>query len=212
MVTPPAPTYPTNAMAYYYLLSGFRADSEPFINPGMEAVKLLVPDNPADPDGWSMCSQASPIRDRRFFMSMGIERLDPGTINDMTFAVIVQPQPEQLCPDITELIASAELLKPLYFSNFYCNLNVDTNEQELLNPSISVFPNPATDQLNFEISGEDSILSVDLYRIDGQLVRKLANLASNRVELSRNELAAGSYLYQVQTQKGNSVDGKIILK
>ena len=94
----------------------------------------------------------------------------------------------------------------------FCGLTVDTDEVNLLSTNLSVFPNPATNQLNFQLSENESFLSIRLFRMDGQLVRKEENLPSTNIVLSRNDLASGTYFYQVQTQSGNSFSGRVILK
>ena len=124
-----------------------------------------------------------------------------------------RPQPELPCPDISDLITAADLPVPSNEpGNLFCGLTVDTDEVNLLSTNLSVFPNPATDQLNFQLSESESFLSIRLFRMDGQLVRKEENLPSTNIVLSRNDLASGTYFYQVQTQSGNSFSGKIIFK
>ena len=213
--TPPANIGdPFQANEFYKYLTGRKLDGSPYLNPANQPTNFVFSDNPGEtPEGWSMCSEEIDPFDFRIVMSMGPMNLNPGAVNNMTFAVVVQPQPELPCPDISNLIAAADLPVPNNESgNLFCGLTVDTDEVNLLSTNLSVFPNPATDQLNFQLSESESFLSIRLFRMDGQLVRKEENLPSTNIVLSRNDLASGTYFYQVQTQSGNSFSGRVILK
>ena len=213
--TPPANIVdPLQANQFYKYMTGRKLDGSPYLNPANQPTNFVFSDNPGDtPAGWSMCSEElSPI-DVRILMSMGPMRLIPGAVNNMTFAVVVQPQAELPCPDISDLIAAADLPVPNNEpGNLFCGLTVDTDEVNLLSTNLSVFPNPGSDQVNFLLSGSDSFITIRLYQMNGKLVRKEDNLNSTNILLERNELPSGTYIYQVQTQSGNSFNGKIILE
>ena len=121
-------------------------------------------------------------------MSMGPIRLNPGATDLISFAVLVNAKPESPCPDIDDFVLAADIPVHSHLNDFYCDLIVVNNREVLSSSSFSVFPNPATDQLNFQLSENESFHSIRLYRIDGKLVRKKENLLSNSVVLSRNEL------------------------
>ena len=160
-----------------------------------------------------MCSEDAEMADRRILMSMGPMRLNPLQENSMTFALVVQPESNLPCPDIDTFIMNADLPIPTNIpGSFYDDLIVATTGQDLLKTNLSVFPNPVTNQINFQLSENESFLSIRLFRMDGQLVRKEENLPSTNIVLSRNDLASGTYFYQVQTQSGNSFSGRVILK
>lgn len=205
---------PTISTEIFNVLTGRKADGSVFLNPDNEPTNFLFPDNPADaPDGWSMCSEEIIAADRRFIMSMGPMTLPPGASNSMTFALVVQPQPTLPCPDVSALIAAADLPIPTnMIGSSYCNLTVGTNEEMITDLEFSVFPNPTSDQLTFQLSENEAFVAIQLFRIDGQLVRKEENLQSSKVTLSLEELATGTYIYQIQTQSGDSVSGKVILE
>jgi len=193
-------------------LTGRKRDVSHYINPANEITNFVYSGNPAEPSEWSMCSEETEPVDSRILMSMGPMRMLPGQSNLMVFALVVQPQPELPCIDIGDLVDSANLPSPSNFSNFFCNLTVDTQEENLRSKNLSVFPNPASDQINFQLSVPETFASIRLYTMHGQLVRKENNLQSSKMVLFRNELAAGTYIYQIQTLAGDSVSGKIMLK
>ncbi len=198
----------------YNFMTGRRADGGNYFNPDNEPTSFLFSDNPAlTPDGWSMCSEELTQADRRSVTSMGPMRLSPGQSNNMTFAVVVQPQPTLPCPDVSALIAAADMPLPTNtLSNSFCNLTVGINEETVAKVGLSVFPNPATELINFQLSENESFATIQLYRMDGQLVRKVENLQSSKVTFTREDLATGTYIYQIITQDAAAVSGKIILK
>ncbi len=208
---PPSPTY---AFEYYRVMSGIRADGAPYLNPNNEITKFLYSGNPANANQWSMCSEETSISDQRFFMSVGpVDYFLPGSTNLMTFSVTVQPQPSMPCPDVADLINDTNLhLWTFNNPGDYCDMTVNTNEVLTKEIGLSVFPNPATDFINFRLSEEENFTTIRLYRMDGQLVRKEENLKDDNVKIAREDLATGTYIYQIQTQAGVSVSGKFLLE
>ncbi len=210
---PSTSTVPNSPIEFYNILTGRKADGTVYLNPDGEPTNFLYPNNPSNADGWSLCSEEFSPADRRFVMSMGPMRFMPGASNEMTFAVVVQAQPEMPCPDVNELIAAADLPAPSNEpGNFYCDLTVNTLEINLQDNKIAVYPNPASDLINFQLSESEFFVSLRVFRIDGELVRKLENIRSSSAVLSRNDLPSGTYIYQAQTEKGASLSGKIILE
>ena len=126
---------------------------------------------------------------------------------------VVQPQAELPCPDISTLVTAADL--PVPSNNLgspFCNLVVATNDEDLENINLTVFPNPSSDQINFQLSGEDHFLSIHLYRMDGKLVKKIENFPSSNGISWLEKFASGAYVYQVRTSSGNSISGKVIFE
>ena len=206
------PTFPEE---YYNYLTGRRLDGAPYQDPSGALTNFLFSGNPSDtPDGWSMCSEDTPNADRHFIMSFGPMRIEPGSNNEFTFAVVVEPQSELPCPDVSSLLEAADLPWPASFlgQDLFCSLVTNTNQENLSEINLTIFPNPATDQLNFQLSENESFLSICLYQMDGKLVRKEEELRSTNVLLKRNDLASGTYFYQVQTLSGNSFSGKILFE
>jgi len=73
---------------------------------------------------------------------------------------------------------------------------------------VSVFPNPAKDELNFV--GEQSIGFVKLYSVDGRLV-KSCQQQSKISKLLVDDLKAGVYFYEVG-MGDRSIKGKVIIQ
>ena len=197
---------------FYHLLSGSKDDGSPLLNPSGEITKFLFSDSPDDPDGWSMCSSEIENNDYRLLLSIGPNHINNGETNEMTFAIVVQPQSELPCPDITDLVNAADLPVPFRFSNFYCNLTVNTNEEDLNKINLNVFPNPTSNQLNFQLFGVDHFLIIHLYQMDGQLVKEIENFQTTTTTILTEDLVAGTYIYHIQTRNGKSISGKIVLE
>lgn len=76
------------------------------------------------------------------------------------------------------------------------NLSVSIKELEVLNNSISVYPNPTNNILN--INSTEQINAVSVLSLDGKLIKT----SSNKTSISVVELPVGIYLIQVETPKG----------
>ena len=69
--------------------------------------------------------------------------------------------------------------------------------------AVSLFPNPATDKLNIEVS--EPVNMVEIYTIQGALVSKLRD-ASDKIEINLEDYAFGTYLVRITT------DNKVVIK
>lgn len=87
-----------------------------------------------------------------------------------------------------------------YIDDIEIKLAVDVNECSE-DRSVSVFPNPAQDQLN--IVAENAIQSVEIYNAVGQRVYRSANV-ENQLEVNTQAFANGLYIVRINTEKGYS--------
>jgi hypothetical protein len=62
--------------------------------------------------------------------------------------------------------------------------------------SISIYPNPATDQLNIQLSGTDGNVSASIYTINGQLMKQSGG-TGNSFTMDMKSLPAGIYMLKV---------------
>ncbi|MFA6200571.1 MAG: T9SS type A sorting domain-containing protein [Bacteroidales bacterium] len=87
-------------------------------------------------------------------------------------------------------------------------LNIETQEKE----SIKVYPNPAKDYINVDIecTNFNNASSIELFDMQGRIVRKekLKAKQGNRVDVS--SLCAGAYTYNVSLN-GKTISGKVIV-
>ncbi len=106
---------------FYSYMKGYWLDKTPMTfggngyNPGsVDTTKFAFPDDPNDPNGWSMCTANLPKEDRRMLMSVGSMLMSPGTTNTLTlsvFSVLDVPYP---CPDLTKLRYADRIAQDLF--------------------------------------------------------------------------------------------------
>jgi glycosidase len=82
-------------------------------------------------------------------------------------------------------------------------------EEENWNPSIQLFPNPAKDQFNIQLSSFQSNVWLELYAIDGKLLYREEQLQKN-MNHSVN-LPNGIYIVKVNTLNGKSWNQKLVI-
>ena len=78
--------------------------------------------------------------------------------------------------------------------------------QDVVNAvKVSAYPNPANTQVTIRSNnGSGQIKSVRMFDVTGREVLSTSNLNTAAYQINRNELIAGIYLVQVQTEKGRS--------
>lgn len=84
------------------------------------------------------------------------------------------------------------------------DLSVD---EQTLDESISVYPNPANDYINIELTYDQTILAINCYDIFGKKVLK----TSQNTQLDLSKLMSGLYFIEIKTDVG-SVTKKIIIQ
>ena len=106
---------------FYSYMKGFWLDKTPITfggngyNPGsVDSTKFAFPDDPNDPNGWSMCTANIPKDDKKMLMSVGPMLMSPGSTNTLTlsvFSVLDVPYP---CPDLTKLRYADRIAQDLF--------------------------------------------------------------------------------------------------
>jgi len=78
--------------------------------------------------------------------------------------------------------------------------------QDELRTRVSVFPNPAVDEISItSAGGMDPIAGVRVYNILGSLVLQKNNIRSNNYKISLTDFEAGAYFIHVDLEGGESV-------
>ena len=93
-------------------------------------------------------------------------------------------------------------------SAFHESIGLKNNLSDL-----KVFPNPCGDEVTFEVEkwiNDNS--TVILYNSRGELVKTIENISTDKVQMRRNDLPNGLYLYQVRINKQLIATGKLILE
>ncbi|MEM7162190.1 MAG: S8 family peptidase [Bacteroidota bacterium] len=73
-------------------------------------------------------------------------------------------------------------------------------EDLLAKPAVHVFPNPAYEELRFELNQQMNIQHLEIVNLQGQIIKSHIPLNSNKV-LNISELNKGAYLLRVRTEK-----------
>jgi hypothetical protein len=81
----------------------------------------------------------------------------------------------------------------LYRQVCYQALAVETVNDDL---SISVYPNPSGDFVNFS-SQQNSLLQLEIFGVDGRLMTQNSIGANETVTLSKQRIGAGVYIYKL---------------
>jgi hypothetical protein len=84
-------------------------------------------------------------------------------------------------------------------------------------PYVNVYPNPADEVAIMEVENLHGALSLELYDVFGKKVFALSNATpqgqtTNRIEIKREGLAGGVYLYKLKNSEGMEYSGKMIFR
>ncbi len=207
---------PNDPIEYQYFQKGLWRDGWPLSYGGSgydadatseDFTSYVYPDPPADPDGWSMCTAWPSWCFKKALMTSGPVTAPIGAIQQLSFAVIAQPNVPHPCPDISGLIEIGNTVQevfedPTSTSNIIYNNNL-----------LTIQPNPFSEQttIAFKESSEQ-IQSLNLYAIDGKLVRNYLNINTNSLTINRADLRSGMYLYSIIATNGQVMTGKIVVE
>ncbi|MEL6837473.1 MAG: hypothetical protein AAFP77_30980 [Bacteroidota bacterium] len=211
---PPGTQDPGTPEEYYNYLSGRWRDGTP-LTVGGDGYQGSGPstsyaffDPPNDQSGWSMCSEALPVGDRRTLQTSGPFKLLPGALNELIIGVVWVPDQAYPCPSLNRLQKADDLAQDLFDNCFELTRGPDAPDVdwvELDREIVAVFSNdPLTSNNAFEqyeepglgISpGQDS-----LYRFEGY---KLFQLSGPDVSLADSDDPEKVRLvYQVDKRNG----------
>jgi len=90
-------------------------------------------------------------------------------------------------------------------SSLFTNNTLSSADFNQNNLQVSLYPNPATDVLNIEMTNE--INSIEIYNIQGQKVR-----TANQKQINISDLAAGIYMVRIQDTENNTATKKIVIQ
>ncbi len=79
--------------------------------------------------------------------------------------------------------------------------SVLSNEPDLPDAAINVFPNPFKDQLNIQ-AVNDPIEAVQIYNVDGRLMANFENIGQKEIILPVDQFPKGIYFLKIQTPAG----------
>lgn len=202
-------TDPATPLEVYRYLSGVWRDGTKLTaggsgydpdNPNATPAHFPFPDDPADVNGWTMCSANLAPGDRRVLASHEIKRLDPGGVAELTCAWAYHPFASLPC-NVGNTFSDVATLKSLYDGQFAGVCSPLTATDELAAAAgIGVFPNPASQTVTLRY-GDLPVENMVLLAADGRLALRLQNLQPAQTELAVQHLPAGLYTVQLYTAK-----------
>ncbi|MEI8203477.1 MAG: T9SS type A sorting domain-containing protein [Bacteroidota bacterium] len=78
---------------------------------------------------------------------------------------------------------------------------------------IEVFPNPSKNNTNFSFPNiENKTLSMTIYDIKGEIVRKITEIHGNTLQLDNSAMKSGMYFFQLQSNENIVGKGKFIIE
>lgn len=84
----------------------------------------------------------------------------------------------------------------------YCPPVTSVKETLVNNITLQVYPNPATSDMMFMNEPEFQMLALDIFTVDGKLVRNIQSINSNNYTLQRAGIPAGIYIAKVYYKEG----------
>ena len=83
--------------------------------------------------------------------------------------------------------------------------------QEFAATEVSVYPNPATDNITFMSEDSNPISSILFYSLEGKMVRTESNINATKIVVSNLNLPKGIYFATVHFKEGSTVK-KLVIK
>ncbi len=209
---PVATTDPATDIEFYRYQSGSWRDGTPLTktgsgyNPtGGVAYPFAFDSNPADVNGWSLCTKNLPHHDRRMLINSGPVNLSPGESTYICYAVMTKFGVNYPCPDVTPLIEMGNAIEE------FCARLSPVNETIAPANATQFYPNPLVAEGKLT-SNSAYMENVRLFNANGQLVRHYNGLKTNELVIERSGFPAGLYYYAVLLSNGQLATGKIAMQ
>ncbi len=211
----PTTDLPTIGEQFYNLMKNSWADGTPLTyggngyNPGSEDfTNYCFPGNPSIDDEWSMCSEDQPQIDRRGLLNMGPFDLPPGAVVRFSFAAFSIFDVDLPCPDIEETISTVcDEIKD--FEGSVSSSVSDIHDQAVQCDGMEVQQKGGLIQLTS--IENDGFNYVELYELNGKLLRRVKLSKDNTVELE-SPLNSGIYVLRLVGNDNNYCSRKIYLR
>ncbi|HRG89565.1 MAG TPA: T9SS type A sorting domain-containing protein, partial [Chitinophagales bacterium] len=201
---------------YYYTLRGMWPDGLPYTEGGYgrggtTPTKYVFPGTPTDTSAWSEVTANTQMGDRWMYASSGPEVFIQGQVKTLDYAFFASYDSTATNLTIVDsLRRDADIIQSFYSSTVVpCRAAIGTGitkaDDRLL--QVSVYPNPASSQLEIETPG--AIARLQLSNMLGQVVLALPGTSSKQV-IDVSGLAKGIYLLNVKAGSKEAVQKVVI--
>jgi hypothetical protein len=207
----PIPTFPVNASGYYSMLTGSWPDGSSWTDaqtgygPG-NPVNYLFPSEPANANGWSMCTAGLASADQKVISSHKVGKFLVGQVEEINMAWTVHPNPSHPC-DLGTMKSDVDDIKAYYDLGF-----TTLGTQNLLpHSALHVQPNPANTAL--QVAYENlNVQHIALFDAAGRLVLEKTSPAAESETLDVQLLPEGVYTLRTQGTTGVATKKVVILR
>ena len=210
---------PSSTNETYNYMNGIWRDSTPLTYGGTGHLgatphNFMYDGVPGDPLGWSEETLGNVPADRTFLMSCGPFNLDAGDNVEFDYAIVY-----------TRDTASTYTIQNLYQKNKEdvrriqqwfaidsfpsCAFTVGINNISQNDNSLSIYPNPAFENITINFSSTSKNISIKIFDTTGRLVRNIENVKSGENSINISELENGLYLLNLR-DGNNSVTRRFI--
>ncbi|MEO6882441.1 MAG: T9SS type A sorting domain-containing protein [Bacteroidia bacterium] len=205
---------PLVAMDYYNYMQSKWKDSTHVVYGGNghyssdTLCNYVFPGNPSDTSAWSETTNGDPAGDRRGIGSTGPFAFPAGTEKNIDIAYVFGRNYTSAdsignLASVTTLKQNVQQIINDYNNGSPCGGDLNTVKNYFSNPkNLTVFPNPATNQLNVKINFEAKDVTYQIYNAIGQEISE-GNFDSgetNNIDIS--QLPSGMYMLIVRNAAG----------
>ena len=218
---------PTTSIEYYNYMDGSWKDATPWTYGGTGHLTGVVTDyifpGASDPLGfgtgmvpqapWDETTSGNVPADRRGIGAYGPFTFQPGAVEDITFAYVFgRATSGGNLASVTVMQERIDSVRQKFTNGIVgCGCISMTGITDLSNDnSLSIYPNPANDNITINFTSTSKNVSVKIYDATGRLVKNIANVKAGETSISISELESGLYLLNLQD--GNNSTTKRFIK
>jgi hypothetical protein len=202
---PPGTTDPQSAIQYYNYLTGSWRDGSPITQGGngyggTVPVDHHYPDDPSDPNGWSMCSELIPVGDVRLLGSSKLGLLQPGEVDELVMGWAFHTDQDLPC-GLGSAMEEVQVLRNIYAGGFDLVCSA-LSTSVLPKESIRLMPNPASTQVLVQHK-DLAPTAIRMVDVQGRVVlEQTAGFGQNESTVNTAGLSSGLYTLQLSTHSG----------
>lgn len=86
----------------------------------------------------------------------------------------------------------------VFLHDIYCDMVSNVADNEVERPTLSLYPNPASDVVNLKISAKKSAYNLSVINLNGQIIHQQNNLFDNNLQLNSSVFGSGIYVVKVE--------------
>jgi hypothetical protein len=177
---------------------------------GVTPTDHLFPSDPADPNGWSMCTANPSVADRRMVGTTKLGLLQPGQVEELDIAWAFHLNPSLPC-GLGTTFSDVAAIQSLFEGGF-SGLCRPLKAPELPGDSLQLFPNPTSGDALLRY-GSLSPISLQAFDAAGRLIlEKTGGFEKEETVLETAALNTGVYTLQVVLEQGTATKKLVVVR